>query len=259
MWYVVEAEEDAELIYGLREDVTGEAFCASVDKGDYDSVMRRVPVRAGETYFVPSGMLHAIGAGLLIAEIQQNSDLTYRVYDFDRKGADGKLRPIHVDKAKAVTRPFTEEEIGAVRYSRGLPEDENVLADCPYFRVTRVEGAAELDVTDESFTHLLCVEGEGCLMCDKEKYPVKKGDSCFLPLREWVALPWRVAPPCWPPPHILTEKESCLYRKRCEQPIGKPKPSSSGQRELGFYIQILFNACSKNAAASLTFDSRFCV
>ncbi len=181
MWYVVEAEEGAELIYGLKDGVTREDFVAAVDAGDYNSVMGRVPVKAGETYFIPSGMLHAIGAGLLIAEIQQNSDLTYRVYDFDRKGADGKLRPLHVDKAKAVTRPFTEAEIDAVRYSHGLPEDETVLADCPYFRVSRYEGGLELCVAEESFLHLLCVEGEGCLICDKEKYPIEKGDSYFLP------------------------------------------------------------------------------
>lgn len=182
MWYVVEAEEGAELIYGLKNGVTKEDFVAAVDAGDYNSVMGRVPVKAGETYFIPSGMLHAIGAGLLIAEIQQNSDLTYRVYDFDRRGADGKLRPLHVDKAKAVTRPFTEEEIRVVRYSRGVSADEGVLADCPYFRVTRCgEQDHDLCVTEESFMHLLCVKGEGYITFDREKYPIAKGDSYFLP------------------------------------------------------------------------------
>ena len=181
MWYVVEAEEGAELIYGLRDGVTAEVFRDAVDAGAYESVMRRIPVKAGETYFIPSGMLHAIGAGLLIAEIQQNSDLTYRVYDFDRKGVDGKLRPLHVDKAKAVTRPFTEEEITAVRYSRGLPEKESVLADCSYFRAERVEGGDTLSVSEDSFVHLLCVAGEGFLIHEREKYPIGKGDSYFLP------------------------------------------------------------------------------
>ena len=182
MWYVVEAEEGAELIYGLRDGVTKADFVSAVDAGAYDSVMGRVPVKAGDVFFIPSGMLHAIGAGLLIAEIQQNSDLTYRVYDFDRKGADGKLRPLHVDKAKAVTRPFSEQEILAVRYARGLPEDENVLADCPYFRVTRCgEKNQTLNVTEESFLHLLCVDGEGVLLREKEKYPICKGEGYFLP------------------------------------------------------------------------------
>ncbi len=181
MWYIVEAEEGAELIYGLKEGVTREDFIAAVDKGDYNAVMGRVPVKKGETYFIPSGMLHAIGAGLLIAEIQQNSDLTYRVYDFDRRGADGKLRPLHVEKAKAVTRPFSQTEIEAVRYSRGLPVEGDVLADCPYFRVSRWEDTKDFCVTENSFLHLLCVEGEGCLVCEKEKYPIEKGDSYFLP------------------------------------------------------------------------------
>ncbi|MBO5653727.1 MAG: class I mannose-6-phosphate isomerase [Clostridia bacterium] len=181
MWYVVEAEEGSELVYGLRDGVTAEDFKKAVDDGAYESVMRRVKVKAGETYFIPSGMLHAIGAGLLIAEIQQNSDLTYRVYDFDRRGADGKLRPLHVDKAKAVTRPFTEEEIHAVRYSRGVSEDERLLADCSYFRVLRLENGDDLTVTEDSFVHLLCTEGEGYILFEKEKYPFEKGDSYFLP------------------------------------------------------------------------------
>ncbi len=180
MWYIAEAEEGAKLIYGLKDGMGREAFADAVHTGDYRSVMREVPVKKGETYFIPSGMLHAIGAGIVIAEIQQNSDLTYRVYDFDRKGPDGKPRVLHVEKALDVVRPFTEEEIDAVRYSREKSED--MLASCPYFRVKRTKAEnGEICVTEESFVHLLCTEGEGALIYKKERYPVKKGESYLLP------------------------------------------------------------------------------
>ncbi len=180
MWYIAEAEEGAKLIYGLKDGLGREDFRTAVRTGDYRSVMREVPVKKGECYFIPSGMLHAIGAGIVIAEIQQNSDLTYRVYDFDRKGPDGKPRELHVAKALDVVRPFTEEEINAVRYARG--ESEEYLAVCPYFRVKRTKAEnGEIEVTEESFVHLLCTEGEGTLIYKKERFPFKKGESYLLP------------------------------------------------------------------------------
>lgn len=185
MWYIVEADEGAELIYGLADGVDAGAFSRAVKEGRIGEAVKRVPVKAGETYFIPSGMLHAIGAGILVAEIQQNSDLTYRVYDYDRRDKNGDLRPLHTEKALAVTRPYTEEEIAAVRYARSpLPEERaaSLLADCPYFRVERLgEGKHALSVCRRSFLHLLCTDGEGTLSYGKEEYPVVKGDSYFLP------------------------------------------------------------------------------
>lgn len=180
MWYIAEAEEGARLIYGLRDGMTASDFRRAVEEGKIGSAMRELPVRRGETYFIPSGMLHAIGAGIVIAEIQQNSDLTYRVYDYERRGADGKLRELHVAKALDVVRPFTEKEVDAIRFSRGKSED--TLAACPYFRVKRIKaGEKHLTVTDESFMHLLCTAGEGTLIYKKERIPVKQGDSFLLP------------------------------------------------------------------------------
>ena len=113
MWYIVDAAEGAEIIYGIKESVSESDFEKAVRQGNIDSVLEHHPVKAGETYFIPSGMLHAIGAGIVIAEIQQNSDLTYRVYDYERRQKDGSLRELHVDKSIDVTRKFTEEEINA--------------------------------------------------------------------------------------------------------------------------------------------------
>ena len=96
MWYIVDAAEDAEIIYGLAEGMDNAAFRRAFTEGRVLDAANRVKVQRGETYFIPSGLLHAIGDGCLIGEIQQNSDLTYRVYDYDRRGADGKLRELHV-------------------------------------------------------------------------------------------------------------------------------------------------------------------
>ena len=182
MWYIVDCKEGAELVYGLCDGVDRQAFADAVRAGNVASVMKRVPVQKGQTYFIPAGMLHAIGAGILIAEIQQNSDLTYRVYDYDRRQADGTLRALHVDKAIDVTRPFTEEEVDAIRFSRGK-SDPTLLANSRYFSVRRitVDGAIEACVGKESFTALLCLEGEGKLTHDNVDYPIRKGETYFLP------------------------------------------------------------------------------
>ena len=184
MWYIAEAEPGAKLIYGLKDGVDREGFRDATARGDYASVMREVPVKKGEVYFIPSGMLHAIGAGILIAEIQQNSDLTYRVYDFDRRGPDGKLRPLHVQKALDVVRPFTEEEIRAVRFSavKETEIDDDLLAACPYFRVRTLSAEkGEIEVSAASFVHVLCTNGEGIIIREKERYPIRKGESYLLP------------------------------------------------------------------------------
>ena len=185
MWYIVAANEGAEIIYGLRDGVTAEDFRQAFEQGRIFDAIRTVKVKAGESYFIPSGLLHAIGRGCLIGEIQQNSDLTYRVYDYDRIGADGKPRELHTQKALSVIRPFNEEEIAAIRYSRkpALGPGE-CLAACPYFevhRLTLTDSPTVLMVTEKSFHHLLCVGGEGDIVHNGTHYPIRRGDSYFLP------------------------------------------------------------------------------
>ena len=186
MWYVVDAAEGATLVYGLKKGVTKEAFACAVREERIGDVMNHVPVKAGEIYFIPAGMLHAIGAGILVAEIQQNSDLTYRVYDFDRVGADGKKRELHVQRALDVTRPFTEEEIKALRYTTGYAgEYGELLADSQYFRVQKMvcstDRSRKLTVSKDGFVSALCVEGSGQISHENQVYFVQKGDSYFLP------------------------------------------------------------------------------
>ncbi len=184
MWYIVDAKAGAKLIYGLKAGISSEDFAAAVAEGRMGDTMNYVDVKAGETYFIPAGMLHAIGAGILIAEIQQNSDLTYRVYDFDRVGADGKKRELHVDKALAVTRPYDESEINEQRFARGKACDTGeLLASSKYFKVRRLtqSGTAKLCASDDSFVSLLCTDGEGSIFADGVSYKITKGDSYFIP------------------------------------------------------------------------------
>ncbi len=184
MWYIVEADKDAEIIYGLKDDISAEEFQRAVREGRLSETMHHCPVHAGETYFIPSGMLHAIGAGILIAEIQQNCDLTYRVYDYERRGADGSLRELHVDKALAVTVPFTEDEVNAIRYEAGQADAET-LAHCRYFRTRKLtitpDAPRTVTVDAASFAHILCLAGNGTLTANGDAYEISRADSYYLP------------------------------------------------------------------------------
>jgi mannose-6-phosphate isomerase len=141
MWYVLHARPGAELIYGLSQETTPAAFCAALKGGDLDRYLHRLPVQAGDAILLPTGTLHALLEGIVVAEIQQNSDTTYRVYDWGRLGADGEPRPLHVDKALEVinfdmvrpeaSRPVPLAGDGGVRRAE--------IARCPYFVVEMVE------------------------------------------------------------------------------------------------------------------------
>ena len=186
MWVVLEAAPDATLICGLKPGLTADDLAAAVRSGDTERALERVSVKAGDVVFIPAGMPHAIGGGILLAEIQQSSDVTYRLYDYGRLDKDGRPRPLHVEKALAVSRPYRADEVEAIRFSRFLPSDEEemeTLAACDYFCVRRCEldGKQLLEVTEESFLHILCTDGEGEIVYERESYPFEKGDSYFLP------------------------------------------------------------------------------
>lgn len=176
MWYIVEAEPGAKLVYGLKDRFDVEKFRAALDSGTVTDLLNYVPVKAGDVFFIPKGLVHAIGAGILIAEIQENSNVTYRVYDYGRL-KDGVPRELHVDQAMKTIRDFTEEEIEAQRFSRGRKEP-GVLADCRYFRteIAGIDGSADFSEAS-GFVSVICLEGQGDI--DGEKFV--KGDSYFIP------------------------------------------------------------------------------
>lgn len=184
MWYIADAEPNANIICGLRDGVSVDDFKKAVIDGKTSDVLRTVPVKKGDSFFIPSGLVHAIGAGVLIAEIQQNSDLTYRVFDYDRIGADGKKRPLHVEKALAVTRAWSDAERDSVAFERGkTSSDGELLANSKYFSVVKknISSSSTLTVSKDSFVHLLCVGGNGSVISNGTVYPITRGDSYFLP------------------------------------------------------------------------------
>ncbi len=182
MWYIVEADEGAQLVYGLKQGCTVEDFRKAVDAGETESMLNFVNIHAGETYFIPSGLVHAIGAGILIAEIQQNSDVTYRVYDYNRRQADGTLRQLHTEKALDVIKPLTSDEIEKIRFSKGNSGNDT-LANCDYFKVKRlnIDGKTELSADKKTFQSLLCMSGNAKINFGGNDYEINKGDSYYIP------------------------------------------------------------------------------
>lgn len=138
-WYVIEARNDAAIFAGLKPGVTKDEFAQAIEKGSVEQTLQRIPVRAGDCYYLPSGTVHALGAGVVVAEVQTPSDTTYRVFDWNRKGDDGKPRPLHVDEA-LVCIHFGEEP--PVQQPRQHESDAWItrtrLAECPRFIMDKV-------------------------------------------------------------------------------------------------------------------------
>lgn len=179
MWYIVDAQPGAELIYGFKERITKEEFRRAIEENTLLDKVNRVPVKKGDVFFIEAGTLHAIGKGILIAEIQQNSNTTYRVYDYGRVGADGKPRELHVEKALEVTT------LTPAKPQNQLPAtgSTQLLAHCDYFftTCTEVETFCQVGCDRTSFVHLLVLEGDAVLQTQQDKIPVTKGTSVFVP------------------------------------------------------------------------------
>jgi len=139
MWYILHAEPDAFLIYGLTPDVTPESFRAAIEAATLESSLHKLPVKVGDAVYIPAGSVHAIMDGIVLAEIQQNSDTTYRVYDWNRVGVDGTPRPLHIDQALDVIN-FAQVEPGAFT-PQPLAAEANLqrelITTCPYFNVEK--------------------------------------------------------------------------------------------------------------------------
>ena len=184
MWYVLDCKPGARLIYGLDTGLTREQFREHIEKGTVTEVCNFVPVHKGDVFFIEAGTLHAIGEGILIAEVQQNSNTTYRVSDYGRLGADGRPRPLHVDKAVEVTRLAPPRlPYGPVGRKSPMPGGSvRGLAACDLFTAELLEVEASMRVgCMESFVSLLCLEGQGGLEWAGGLLDLKKGDSVFLP------------------------------------------------------------------------------
>ncbi len=180
-WYILRAEPGADLIHGLSAPTNRAAFVAALRDGTLMNLMRRVPARAGETILVPAGTIHAINAGIMLFEIQQKSDLTYRVYDYNRRDAKGNLRELHIDRALDVTN-FGDQP-PAVIEPRRLDEVRTLLVTCRYFTMERWDIGRPFDASVDpgSFDILTVIDGATDLSWPGGARRLARGESIVLP------------------------------------------------------------------------------
>lgn len=188
MWYVIDAEEGASLIYGFQHKVSEEILRKAIGTGTLDKHLQKIKVHKGDTYFVPAGTVHGIGAGILIAEIQESSNVTYRVYDYDRVDKNGKKRELHFDKAVRVMNmdvtPDVKQNPRFVKHYPGCSRE--LICRCQYFETERIQVTKgfSFSVRDESFQVLMCLDGYGQVeTMDADQRPMRfcKGETLFLP------------------------------------------------------------------------------
>lgn len=188
MWYIIDADEGANLIYGFRHKVTGPVLRDAVRTGTLDKHLQKIEVHKGDVFYVPSGTVHGIGAGILVAEIQESSNVTYRVYDYDRVDQNGKKRELHFDKAvQVMNMEVTTNVKQRPRLIKHYPGcSRELLCRCKYFEVERIQvtKAFSFSVLEQSFQVLMCLDGIGQVeSMDEALRPVRfvKGETLFLP------------------------------------------------------------------------------
>lgn len=185
-WYIIAADEGAEIIYGHNAK-SKEELRQWIEEGRWDDLLTKIPVKAGDFFYVPSGTMHAIGKGILILETQQSSDTTYRVYDFNRRDAQGNLRKLHIDKSiDVLTIGKPANSTPATMAVDHL--ESTLLVSNKFFSVYRWEVTGLVDFTQTVPYLLLSVlSGQGQLTVDGRVYDLKKGDHFILPndVKEW--------------------------------------------------------------------------
>ena len=190
MWYVMDAEPDTRIAYGLHHMISKERFREAVEAGTVEKYLQFIPVRKNDLFFIPPGTVHAIGAGCLVAEIQQSSNLTYRLYDYNRTDRWGNKRTLQLEKGLAVANldaiPEPRQPMRLLRYSEGTASEQ--LCRCRYFQVERVlvnteqhREMATFCPSAESFEIFLFLNGCGSMFCRDSMLQFFKGDCVFVP------------------------------------------------------------------------------
>lgn len=190
MWYIMDSDADAKLYSGLNMQLTPESYAAMVEKDTICDALAQYSVAEGDVFYLPAGRIHSIGAGCFLAEIQQTSDVTYRIYDFKRKDKDGNYRELHTALA-AESIDYTVSDDYRTHYTT-TPNSRTKVVECDYFTTSILDveaseaDALRLDYTSlDSFVVLICVKGEG-IMTDAagEKLALRAGDTVLIPATE---------------------------------------------------------------------------
>ena len=183
MWYVVQADEKAHLMSGLTKHITPEEYAAKVEDNTITEVLHDYNVQAGDVFFLPAGRIHSIGTGCFIAEIQQTSDITYRIYDFGRVGLDGKPRELHTELSKAAI-DYTVLEDYKTAYE-DVKNAENEIVSCEYFTTSiydLTEPAKAPVKANDSFLIVICVDGNGSLTdAEGNTVSLRQGETVLVP------------------------------------------------------------------------------
>ena len=192
LWYVLAAKRDSELVYGFRKDMSREQVKTAIREKRIEEDLNHIPVHKNEVFFVEAGTVHAVGAGVLLAEIQENSNVTYRLYDYDRTDLQGRKRALHIDKALDVAKLTASiaprQPMRVLKYRNGCAGE--LLGRCRYFQVERMllnteiqRDLATFRTDSNSFHALLCTEGCGVLFGEQVMIPFFKGDCVFVPAK----------------------------------------------------------------------------
>lgn len=182
MWYIMDADKDANLIVGFNKDVSKEEYSESIKNDALLDLLNYETVKEGDAFFINTGKIHAIGAGVLLAEIQQTSDVTYRVFDFNRKDKNGNLRELHTEMALDAI-DYSKKDDFKVVYS----SEENVvneMVDCPYFKTNFLELSQDLKLnvsSRDSFSIYMCVGGSVAIENDHGTATIQKGETILVP------------------------------------------------------------------------------
>lgn len=182
MWYVLQADPGAKLLSGFKEETTKEEYPALVQSGEIINRLGSYEVAAGDSFFIPAGRVHAIGAGIVVAEVQQTSDITYRIYDYHRKGPDGKERQLHTEQALDAIN-FEVLTDARTHYIAKLNQPV-VAAQCPFFTVNVIElqGKIQRNLKEQkSFVVYMCARGQAQLECNSYTLPLPAGETVLVP------------------------------------------------------------------------------
>lgn len=183
MWYVVQADQNAHLMCGLTRKITPEEYAAKVENNTITDVLHDYNVKAGDVFFLPAGRIHSIGAGCFITEIQQTSDITYRIYDFGRVGLDGRYRELHTELSKeAIDYTVLVDYKTAYKNVKNV---ENQLVDCRYFTTSLLDLTEPVNIPvkeRDSFMVVICVEGCGVLTDSEDNMiTLSQGETILIP------------------------------------------------------------------------------
>jgi len=180
MWYVMQADTDARLIVGFKEKSSPEEYVQNLNNKSLLNILDTKKVKQGDVFFLETGTVHAIGAGTVIAEIQQTSDITYRLYDFDRVDANGNSRELHIDLA---LEAINYETVEAQKEYSKTENVSNTIVDCRYFttNIIPLNGEVKVNKNKNSFTVYMCVDGSFDLTINSETFKYQKGDTILIP------------------------------------------------------------------------------